>query len=48
VRRALCSYVDRQRWAKVVRACMAKDFSWKASARAYVSLYRALSARAAA
>ncbi len=39
VARALAAYADRPRWATIVRRGMALDFSWEASARAYVDLY---------
>lgn len=37
--RALVAYADRPRWEAIVKRGMAKDFSWDASARAYVSAY---------
>jgi starch synthase len=39
VTRALAAYADRPRWDAIVRRGMARDFSWEASARAYVDLY---------
>ena len=39
VTRALAAYADRPRWEAIVRRGMALDFSWEASARAYVELY---------
>ena len=47
VTRALAAYADRPRWGAIVRRGMALDFSWEASARAYVDLYgKALRKRA--
>jgi starch synthase len=47
VARALAAYADRSRWDAIVRRGMAMDFSWEASARAYVDLYgKALRKRA--
>ncbi|HSQ14779.1 MAG TPA: glycogen synthase, partial [Candidatus Binatia bacterium] len=47
VSRALAAYADRPRWDAIVRRGMARDFSWEASARAYVDLYgKALRKRA--
>jgi len=47
VARALAAYADRPRWDAIVRRGMARDFSWEASARAYVELYgKALRKRA--
>jgi len=47
VSRALAAYTDRPRWSAIVRRGMALDFSWEASARAYVDLYgKALRKRA--
>ena len=47
VSRALAAYADRTRWDGIVRRGMALDFSWEASARAYVDLYgKALRKRA--
>ncbi len=44
--RATETYRHREVWRQLVRRCMANDFSWARSARAYVDLYeRALAAR---
>ena len=40
--RALAAFRDPQRWAAIQTAGMSRDFSWKASARAYGALYRRL------
>ena len=40
VQRALAAYADQPVWAKIVKAGMAKDFSWDASARKYLQIYR--------
>jgi starch synthase len=37
--RALVAYADKPRWEAIMKRGMAKDFSWNASARAYVSAY---------
>jgi len=37
--RALAAYADRPRWEAIVKRGMAKDFSWEASARGYLSVY---------
>lgn len=42
---ALAAYHDPEGWARIVRAGMAKDWSWDASARAYVEIYREIRAR---
>jgi starch synthase len=39
-RRALALWRDPARWRSVQRAAMAKDFSWEASARRYLDMYR--------
>jgi len=47
VSRALAAYADRPRWDAIVRRGMTRDFSWEASARAYLDLYgKALRKRA--
>jgi starch synthase len=38
--RVVAAHRDRAAWAALVRNAMAEDFSWDASARAYVALYR--------
>ena len=42
IRAALDAYQDRAGWAGRMRRCMRKDFSWSASADAYVALYERL------
>jgi starch synthase len=42
IRTALAAYRDRHSWTGMVRAGMAKDFSWSASAAEYHALYRKL------
>lgn len=42
VRRAVEVYADQNAWRKLMRNGMAKDFSWEASARKYIHLYRTL------
>jgi starch synthase len=44
IRSALAAYRDRERWAGMVKAGMAKDFSWSTSAAEYMALYRRLAA----
>ena len=41
LRAALATYGDAKAWQAVQANGMAKDFSWKASAAAYVTLYEA-------
>jgi starch synthase len=49
LRRALAVYRQRALWTRLIENAMAEDFSWDASAREYVSLYRkALKAAAGA
>ncbi len=38
--RALATYRDATLWRQIVRNAMAEDFSWQASAKEYVALYR--------
>lgn len=40
VRRALRAYQDRSTWQQLMRRGMQQDFSWAASARQYLELYR--------
>jgi len=48
VRRAASTYRQPAVWKALVKNAMAEDFSWDASAREYVTLYRkALKARSA-
>jgi starch synthase len=42
VRLALKAFQNREEWARRMRRCMQKDFSWQASAGEYVELYRRL------
>ncbi len=42
IQRALALYADSAAWKKLMKNGMAKDFSWEASARKYVHLYRSL------
>ncbi|MEK7709535.1 MAG: glycogen synthase, partial [candidate division NC10 bacterium] len=39
-RRALAVFRQPRLWQRLMRNAMAEDFSWEASAREYVSLYR--------
>lgn len=39
VQRALDSYGNVQQWSQIQRRAMTRDFSWDASARAYIDLY---------
>jgi starch synthase len=40
--RAAALYADRGTWTRVIREAMTRDFSWEASARQYLALYREL------
>ncbi len=42
VKRALQTFADHAAWRKIIRNGMAKDFSWEASAKKYLQLYRNL------
>lgn len=42
ITRALGSYQRKETWNKLVQNAMAQDFSWKASARKYESLYESM------
>jgi starch synthase len=39
--RAVNTYQQPEIWARLVRAGMGQDWSWSASAKSYVELYRA-------
>jgi starch synthase len=39
VQRAIGVYLDKAKWKKLCRLCMAKDFSWRNSAEAYREIY---------
>jgi starch synthase len=40
VQRALAAYADQHAWRKLMKQGMQKDFSWEASAKKYVALYK--------
>lgn len=42
IKRALCVYVNSESWKKLVVNCMKEDFSWQASSKKYLTLYRRL------
>jgi starch synthase len=42
IQRAVSAYGDQPGWRKLVKNGMAKDFSWEASAKKYIQLYRTL------
>jgi starch synthase len=42
VRRAVTTFADQAEWTKIMKAGMAKDFSWDASARKYLQTYRSV------
>jgi starch synthase len=42
VRRAVQLYADQTLWKKIMKNGMSKDFSWEASARKYLQIYRSL------
>ncbi|MGH7534624.1 MAG: glycogen synthase GlgA, partial [Gemmatimonadales bacterium] len=47
--RALATFTDRPRWLAMMRAGMARDFSWERSVATYLEVYRrTLASRAAA
>ena len=48
LRRALEAYGNRTVWRRIQKAGMLKDFSWDASARAYVEIYQRAMAGASA
>ena len=39
IKRALKVYADKTKWNRLVKNCMANDFSWEQSARQYMDLY---------
>jgi starch synthase len=39
IKRALKIYVNKTKWARLVKNCMANDFSWEQSAKQYMELY---------
>jgi starch synthase len=43
IRRALAGYANHTLWRKIMKNGMASDYSWEASARQYIHLYRGLS-----
>jgi starch synthase len=42
IRRAVRAFADENLWRRLVKNGMSKDFSWEASAKKYVQLYRSL------
>jgi starch synthase len=40
--KAIDAYKDKKLWKKIMLNCMAEDFSWQASAKAYLTLYQRL------
>jgi starch synthase len=42
VGRAVSLFHDKERWQKLVKEAMQSDFSWNASAKKYVDLYRSI------
>jgi starch synthase len=42
IQRAVAAYRDQPSWRKLMKSGMAKDFSWEASAKKYIQLYRGL------
>jgi len=42
IKRALKLYKNREEWIKLVRIAMSYDYSWEASARKYIELYKSL------
>jgi len=45
VQRAVHLYADQALWRKIMKNGMSKDFSWEASARKYLHIYRSLAKR---
>jgi len=45
VRRALAAYGDPDRWRRMIRAGMSRDFGWEAPAREYLQVYAGLKRR---
>ncbi|MBA3060445.1 MAG: glycosyltransferase [Nitrospirae bacterium] len=39
LKRALCVYVNKARWKKLIRSAMKMNFSWPDSAKRYIELY---------
>jgi len=39
LKRALCVYVNKPRWKKLIRSAMKTNFSWQGSAKRYIELY---------
>jgi starch synthase len=39
VSKAMILFQDKKKWAKIIKNCMAQDFSWNRSAKEYVELY---------
>lgn len=48
IRRALDAYGDATRWSALIQNAFASDFSWDASAKQYVTLYKKAAAKAKA
>ncbi|MBM2846883.1 MAG: hypothetical protein HW407_2195, partial [Bacteroidetes bacterium] len=42
IQRAVQIYADQTIWRKIIRNGMSKDFSWEASAKKYLQLYRSV------
>jgi starch synthase len=42
VQRAVQAYADQAAWRKLMKTGMTRDFSWEASAKKYIQLYRSL------
>jgi starch synthase len=42
VQRAVQTYGDQGVWRKLMKTGMNRDFSWEASAKKYIQLYRSL------
>jgi starch synthase len=43
--RAIKVFLDKKRWAKLMKNAMMQDYSWEAAAEKYTKLYARLSAR---
>jgi starch synthase len=42
LQRAVHAYSDTSLWRKIMKAGMAKDFSWESSAKKYLQVYRSV------
>jgi starch synthase len=45
ISRAVAAYHDKQRWAELMKNAFESDFSWDASAKQYINLYKQAGSR---